>query len=307
MNIPVFITSDNNYSAYVSTTAASILKHTQSFVEFYIMDSGITKENQEKIKELKNIFNNFSIEFIKIDENKYYKNLDCKDASKRIPLATYNSALIPVVKPDLEKVLYLDPDIVVMGDIKEMYDFDIKNYVIGALWEEFGEDNINKERKSNLKLNVNHKYFNAGVFIINIQKWLKNDITDKVFDIWQKNQEILEAANQDVLNIVFDNSNYMPFPNKFNWLNHNYDFWGKPKENIIVRHFNGMVKPWEISPDLEEDELLAFTRDFKKFWEIAKFSPFYNELIKNVKYKDLTKFRVYKLMANRAKKQGVQY
>ena len=299
--IPVFISSDNNYAPYVATVITSILNNTKSFIEFYIMDSGISIDNQKKIKSLNDKFDNFLVEFIKIDEEKYYKNLECKDNSNRIPITTYNSALIPLVKPNLEKVLYLDPDIIVMDDIKKVYDFDIGDYAIGALWEEFGKENCNIHRIKNLNLNPNHKYFNAGVFIINIKKWLESDITNKIFEAWKENEDVLEAANQDVMNIVFDNTSYMLIPPNFNWLNHNYEFYTNAQQNIIIRHFNGMVKPWEISPTLNEDTQLAFTRDKDLFWEIAKMTPFYEDLIKNVKYNDLTKFKVYRLIKNHYK------
>ena len=66
-NIPIFLSSDNNYAPFVATTMVSILANTNSFIEFYVLDGGITSENVEKIQSLKNNFKNFSIEFIKID------------------------------------------------------------------------------------------------------------------------------------------------------------------------------------------------------------------------------------------------
>ena len=70
MNIPIFLSSDNNYAPFVATTIASICDNTKSFVEVYVLDGGITEENQEKISALKDVFKNFSIEFIKIDLEK---------------------------------------------------------------------------------------------------------------------------------------------------------------------------------------------------------------------------------------------
>ena len=64
-NIPIFLPSDNNYAPFLATTVVGILKNTKSFIDFYVLDSGISEENQEKIRSLKNFFPNFSIEFIK--------------------------------------------------------------------------------------------------------------------------------------------------------------------------------------------------------------------------------------------------
>ena len=74
--IPIFLSSDNNYAPYVATTIASICDNTKSFCDFYILDGGISKENQEKIYVLKEKFNNFSIEFINIDVDKEFKSIN---------------------------------------------------------------------------------------------------------------------------------------------------------------------------------------------------------------------------------------
>ena len=72
--IPVFMASDENFAPFVAITMASILKNTSSFVEFYVLDSGISKKNKQKIINLNKFFKNFSIEFIEVDTDKYFKN-----------------------------------------------------------------------------------------------------------------------------------------------------------------------------------------------------------------------------------------
>ena len=48
--IPIFLASDNNYAPFVATTIASICDNTKSFCDVYVLDGGITKENQSKIR-----------------------------------------------------------------------------------------------------------------------------------------------------------------------------------------------------------------------------------------------------------------
>ena len=48
-NIPIFLSSDNNYAPFVATTIASICDNTKSFCEFYILDGGITQEIKSTI------------------------------------------------------------------------------------------------------------------------------------------------------------------------------------------------------------------------------------------------------------------
>ena len=132
-NIPIFLSSDNNYAPFVATTIASICDNTKSFCEFYILDGGITQENQEKICKLKVQFNNFSIEFIKIDVEKTFKNIDYKNICNYVTISTYNRFLIPMLKLNTDKAIYLDVDVIVVGDILKFYEQDLNNHIIGAI------------------------------------------------------------------------------------------------------------------------------------------------------------------------------
>ena len=87
-NIPIFLSSDNNYAPFIETTIASICDNTKSFCEFFILDGGITKENQEKICKLKNEFNNFNITFLTVDIEKEFGHIDFSHAQKYISLST---------------------------------------------------------------------------------------------------------------------------------------------------------------------------------------------------------------------------
>ena len=53
MNIPIFLASDENYAKYMAVTMTSIFTNTEEFIEFYILDGGITDETKKKFEELK--------------------------------------------------------------------------------------------------------------------------------------------------------------------------------------------------------------------------------------------------------------
>ncbi len=83
-----FLSSDNNYTPFVATTMASILDNTKSFIEFYVLDGGISEENQEKIRSLKNQFSNFSIEFLKINIDKVFSKIAYSSTQDYISIST---------------------------------------------------------------------------------------------------------------------------------------------------------------------------------------------------------------------------
>lgn len=269
INIPVFLSSDNNYAAFVATTIASICDNTKSFCDFYILDGGITDENKTKICELKKQFNNFDIEFLAVDLEKYFKDLP---ETKYISKAMYSRFLIPELKPEIDKAIYSDVDVVVLGDIAEMYNEDLQGHALGAIWEEFAEKTFNIERKRSLKLKDNHKYFASGNLFIDCKKWRENDITNKLIELIQSNTFKLNCPDQDALNIYF-NDNYKILSPKYCWINQNFYFY-KDCSDIIIRHFNGFVKPWFINPDTN----LNLMQNIQDFWNYAKLTEFFNDL-----------------------------
>lgn len=296
-NLNIFLISDNNYVPYLATTIASICYNTKAFCNFYVLNGGISEENQNNVCELKKQFNNFSIDFIKVNTDKFFKNFQLPP---RIPYSTYSRFLVQVLKPELDKALCLDTDIVLLGDIAELYNINMENFAIAAMPELFAENGVNEERKHRLGLASNHKYFNCGILMMDIKKWTEQDIVKKLFDIAIKCKDKIKTCDQDVINMYFDNNNYYPLEQRYNYLTQNFSFF--KAHNYILRHYNGVIKPWHIHPDIKEDTRLEFMNDKDNFWKYAKMTPFYDKLVADTKYKtdtDLRKFLVYKLMQER--------
>lgn len=284
-NVPIFLSSDNNYAPFVATTIASVCDNTKSFCEFYVIDGGISPDNRSKIMALSEQFKNFSTEFITIDYDKYFKNFR---EITYLGLSTYSRFLISELKPEITKCIYLDVDIIVIDDIKKLFDINLDNYVIGAVRDTGNSKYLNYVKQS-IGLPANSIYFNAGVLLINNSKWVGQNITQKLFDIEQKYREKLKIADQDILNICFQNS-YKLLDIKYNTM---YD-----NPEIIIRHFTNYPKVWQADFYLDLE-----TKQPKKiehadiFWKYAKMTPFYQEIcdIKN-------KFLASNLLYNRFNK-----
>jgi lipopolysaccharide biosynthesis glycosyltransferase len=266
-NIPIFLASDDNYAPFVATTIASVCYNTDSNIDFYVLDSGISIFNKKRIENLKENFKNFTIEFIKVDSNEVFKGF--RDMGY-FTIAMYNRFLIPLLKLDLDKVIYMDVDIVVLGDIAELYNTDLENYIIGAVEDETEETAVvlkNKkfiQRKINIGIEKN-PYFNSGVILINCKKWRENDMTNKLFDIEKQHHNAIEYPDQDILNIAFS-SNYKHLDRKFNFVNWYADH-NHTKTEPLLRHFSGGgdCKPWRSNKSKNSNE----------FWYFAEMTSFY--------------------------------
>ena len=266
--IPIFLASDNNYVSNLAVTITSIVANTKEFLNFYILDSGISAKNREKLNKLKRKYNNLTIEFLKINFSDELSSIKYKNDCVHVNISTYSRFLIPKLKPDLEKVLYLDCDIVVNKDIKELYDCELDDYLIAAVPENFGDYNLAYKNNVRLGLSKNHRYFNAGVLLFNNKKFVENNIFDLLLKTEIKCRKKLKLADQDILNIVFDNK-YKVLDEKYNWMSQK-DF---SNPNVVVRHYNTDTKPWNYTPLID----ISIVPDVSLYWKYLKLTPFYKD------------------------------
>ena len=283
MNIPIFLSSDNNYAPFVATTMASICDNTDSFCEFYVLDGGISKENQEKICELKNKFENFSIEF-KTIELELIKDFSIHN---HLSLATYSRLFIANLFPNIKKALYFDVDIIAIKDITKIFNINLDNYIVGAAKDMGYREYIDPVRK-NMDLTFKSVYFNAGVLLIDLEKWRNFNITQKLFEIEEKYRGKILNADQDILNKCFEN-NYRLLKTEYNSRT--------LEEDTVVLHFYHRLKPWQADFSLDQYNKPYKLKGTNFFWHYAEMTPFYNEILKrkedflnsNILYKRLNK------------------
>ena len=268
-SIPIFLSSDNNYAPFVATTIASICDNTRSCCDFYILDGGISSENKDKIITLKSLFKNLSIEFIKIDINNIFKDVIAKSY---ITLSAFNRLLIPQLVPKIIKAIYLDVDIIAFGDIKTLYQEDLQDYIIGAVPDQ-GAPELLAYTKKQIDINEKSIYFNSGVLLIDCHKWRENVHIDELLSIEKKYRERRLHNDQDVLNKFFEN-NYKILDYRYNVM---FD-----AQNIVLRHYTSQIKPWQADFYLDAVSHKPLkTKNIETFWQYAKMTEFYNELVIN--------------------------
>ena len=274
-HIPVFLAANELYAPFIATTMLSILDHTKSFVDFYILTDGISEDSKRKIACIKKLYKNYTIEYLHIDTDKYLSKLP---EVSFYSLMTYNRYLIPLLKPNLNKVLYSDVDVIYMDDIQKMYDVDLGKFALAAPIEEIGlplgDGYDHKTRKEKLKINQNHLYFQAGNIIIDCDYWRKNKIVEKCFETTLKHKDHLLCPDLDVLNILFQN-NYKKLDYRFSVCTHRICSEEKNQEmleaaeNPFCIHYASQKKPWSTKGvPLSEH-----------FWYYARQTAFYEDIL----------------------------
>ncbi len=291
--IPVFLASDEKFAKYMAVTIESIVSGTEEAIEFYVLDGGITKSSKKRITQmLENSLH--KIEFLNIDM-KYFKNFPVK---RHFSINAYFRYLIPVLKPEFKKVLYVDTDMIVNGNIKEIYDIEMQNYGISAVpyLDEFYNKGMYLDYKKDFDIPQEHLYFNSGLLLINCDYWRKNKIVDLLFKKTDELKEKLQAPDQDILNILFIN-NYKKLDDKYNIVvDLTCDYidifqYISQIKGCFVLHYTGgrKMRPW-MNKNVPFDHL---------FWSYAINTPFYSdlnfELIENMIFQQNTLLSTNKL------------
>ncbi|MFZ2038564.1 MAG: glycosyltransferase [Minisyncoccia bacterium] len=260
---------DNNYVAPLSALIASILKNSSNndVYNFYILDGGINEENKEKINKIKSI-RDFNICFVPVN-SKEFNNCPITDYAPYITIATYYRFKIPSFFPKIDKILYMDCDMIVNRNIKELYDTNIDDYYVAAVPEV-----CNQFHKKRLGLDGNSYYFNAGLLLINNKKWRDDNIEQKLFQYAMKPEQEMIHQDQDILNIVLKNKKtYLPIAWNLqhdaidmeeSYIYHNLERLAAIKQPHII-HYTNKFKPWH----------KECTNKFKNmYFEYVKLTPF---------------------------------
>ena len=237
--INVVFSSDNNYAQFMGVAICSIFENKKEgyLIDLYVLDGGIDTDNKSKLKILEDKYN-FKINYIQIDKT-YFKDFKTNGYMTQ---ASYYRIIIPELFPNLEKILYLDCDLVVINDILELYNINIENYYFAAVDDEvYFIEVMNK-----IGIPKGVKYCNSGVMLINAKKWRENHISKKMIEFTMQNQHNFFYHDQDAINGYLWGK-WLNIDFKYNYTNifiQTHPLNSKEiDDKIIIIHYTG-VKPW---------------------------------------------------------------
>ncbi len=267
----ILCATDDNYVPHCGIMLTSLAENNRDVdLHIYIFTGGLSEDNREKFKELANKYG-IRIEIITVDAEllNVATLSDTIKEGNHVTIETYYRLLAPILLPkDVDRVLYLDVDMVINASLKELYHWDIKNYALGAVLDENHHAETIYKRLGYPK---SKQYFNAGVLLINLDYWRKNNVFERCLQCLEQEHEKLLFHDQDLLNIVLqDEKIFLPltynFQTGFYWKK--LSFTADEKKHILkasifpaVLHFSGTAKPWaELSPHPYTDYYLYYKR-----------------------------------------------
>ena len=269
--IPIVFTCDDKYIPFLAVSLESMEDNASKNYTYDIKilhSNNISEANQNIIRQK---YNNQTFKISFEDISSYVELIASKLHTRDYySKATYYRLFIPNLYKHYDKVLYLDSDIIVKGDISELYNTELGENFVGAIPDNFVQctplawDYV--EKHIPLGKGAHTRYFNAGILLMNCRRLREIDFEGKFIDLLGK-VKFEVAQDQDYLNCICRGKvklinlvwNKQPFPSNT-----------IKEKDIKIFHFNLDLKPW-----LKDNILYE-----KHFWEYAKTSGYYDEIMK---------------------------
>lgn len=256
---------DEGYVQHFCVAYCSLLTH-NSLLKFktYILYSELTNET-------KKILNIFAESFEQEIEFKYIDDTVFSELSTgyHFKKSNYYRLLIPEVI-HVDKILYLDSDIIINSSIQELLEIEISDHYLAAV----GEGRF--DRHEELKMANDAKYFNSGVMLINLQKWVDSKLHKKAIRFAKENPQAVKFVDQCALNSIV-NGAWLPlkpiwnqqaaFFEDINFAYFTKEEIGNALNNPAIIHYTGSSKPWHYMNK----------HPYKKlYWHYLKKTPYRN-------------------------------
>lgn len=198
---------DSNYVRHCAVTMASIFRNNQKETFcLHIVTGGLKPEEKEKLCGLAEHYGS-RVEFY-MPKPGQLDGFTIRKFSKRISLATYYRCVLSDVLPaEVDRVIYLDCDLLVLGQLRPLWETPLDGAGLAAV-EDIGADDA--PRYEVLKYPMADSYFNAGVLLIDLDYWRRHDIPRKCVEYYRTYPERIVYNDQDILNSIFhDNKKFV--------------------------------------------------------------------------------------------------
>ena len=264
--IPIFFSTDDNYIPYLDVALSSLIANASKKFNYRIivLNTGLNESNVDKIKQ--NERDGFKIDFADISADVEKIKAKLKNVY-HFSIVTYYRLFIASLFPQYDKVIYLDCDLVVLGDISELYRTELGDNILGACPEQFVQNTEEFRIYAAQALGVDpDAYVNAGVLLMNLSEFRRNGIEEKFvrlitehdFDLLDPDQAYLNYLCFGKIRVLANGWNKEPMP-----------LICEGKKNIV--HYALYKKPWQY------DDVM----DGEYFWYYAERSPFYEQILRS--------------------------
>jgi len=281
MHIPICFATNDRYAPHAAALIVSIMvnKRPEDELIFYCFSDKLSEEVHRLYREMAQQWK-FTLHFIEIDDS-LFQHLPAFQGYRTTYFRLVMERLLP---KSLEKILYLDCDMIVMSSLDELFTTDLTDKYAAVVAEATFMSHLTS-------LNLQYPYFNAGMALFNLKKYRQDRVEERAFDFAEKHREILLFPDQDILNVIFG-GNVVYVPLKWNCIqNHRITFFPQVSRSIL--HMSGwqfLKGFWDQLSEAERSPCIVHYNNTKpwdggcnsplagEYWKYARQTPFYDQL-----------------------------
>lgn len=255
----ILLSTDSNYimPSAVMMKSVSVNNADTDIVFHILIDGGVTAFQQQQLHGV--LTNKRHIVSFHLIDGKFFTNFPALGKVKTyITKATYYRLFISDILPaDIQRVIYLDGDMIVRGSLEELWNANIQGKAVGVVTDMA----LNSKDFSRLGYSESYGYFNAGMLLVNLAYWREHHLKDLFLSLIMNEPQRIVLHDQDVLNITLHDSK-VELPAKFNCQNGflmkpEFSELGKWKSKYantieqaikapVVVHYTDTIKPWHV-------------------------------------------------------------
>ena len=242
MSCPLVLACDEAYAMQLATTIRSIADVNRNAwpLDVHVLSDGFSERMRKKV--LHSLPNGSAlIHWVQVDLGLFREFSTINYISKM----TYARFLIPHVFPEISsRVLYLDADLLVLDDLGPLWETDLGGAVLGAVMDYGLNLKLKQDEPALEEVPRVRDYFNAGVLLIDLKRWRKEQISQKALEYLNRNPRS-PFSDQDALNVACDGL-WKKLETRWNFQEHykiKISEMG-PDERPGIVHFVTSLKPW---------------------------------------------------------------
>ena len=204
----------------------------------------------------------------------------------------YYRLMLPELLPeDVDRILYLDIDVIVNQNIADFYKTDFGGKLLIATKDPEVETFFRTDAPEDKERNRFFKrliaegmtYFCSGVIIFHIEELRKSYSFQKYMEIFSTIRDKVSLPDQDLLNYVHKDEVKLVDEKKYGLFtqtaHQNGMIYEEAKREAVILHFTGQAKPWTVN-------LVRYDIE-KIWWEYAEGTPYYDSMLRRVFYQSM--------------------
>lgn len=266
MKFDVVINTDDKYLQHAMAMLCSLFENNKEHtITIHVLEKALSEEGKSYISELAGRYNN-SVLYYEVDDTvlegvQFRKN-------RPLSMAAYYRLLLSSILPSyLDKVLYLDCDMIIMRDIKELFEIEIDGYALAATLD---KSPYTEQHRLQLQMEVGERVFCSGIMLVNLKYWRENKVEGGLIEYAKRHREEVYLHDQDVLNYYFKKKWFL-LPPKWNRIAGNlklakqslykdFDRIAYIKTPMLYHYASVGVKPWYDAPTPERGLYLRYLK-----------------------------------------------